>query len=609
VADLPTVRLPRLPWYRKLSSGPTWHKFYLDPWLTLKGLQTAWRFKPDVIHAHLHEGCLIGTVISRILDIPLVFDCQGSLTGELLAHNFPLARGPGRKIWLAIEKWIDRQPAAILAQSTEMREELLKKFKVPSEKLFMAYDGVNTHIFQPNSHSQSLKQELGIAPERTVIIYLGGLQPHKGVGTLLEAFVEINRQYPAAFLLLMGYPEEQKYRQKVKQLGLESDVFVTGRIAFEEAPKYLALGDVAVAPKRSQTEANGKIYHYMASGLPTVAFDTVVSREILGNLGVYAVPEKDATGLAEAIISLLKDPKKRAKLAGQVRERAVKHYSWEQVAARIDKCYQQVISPWQLKVFAVSIRKQEKWEWLNKYLSPRLTSAARCLDIGSGVGTLSRLQEKLGGQWEFLETEPAAAVETKKIVSGKVFTQDIFDRRWQKEGYDIITALDVLEHVPDPRKFLQRITELLKPGGWLLLTTPADEPKFYLWRRLGERCLGITREAHGHVVDGFSDEQLEKLFNEVGLEMEKREQYSFFFTELVEIAYNSVYRALQKGRQSTMGYNLALSPASAEDVKRNFGKRLILRLAHPLTRGISRLDHFLKIGPGYEWGVVAKKGQ
>src|SRR5688572_28698065 len=89
---LATVRSFRIPWYRKLGPGPSWHKFYVDPLLLLTAYKAAKKFKPDVIHAHLHEGAILGWLLRHLLKIPLVFDMQGSLTGELIAHNFPLIK-------------------------------------------------------------------------------------------------------------------------------------------------------------------------------------------------------------------------------------------------------------------------------------------------------------------------------------------------------------------------------------------------------------------------------------------------------------------------------------------------------------------------------------
>lgn len=342
--DLPGLtihRTIRVPWYRKLGPGPSWHKFYVDPLLLGTALRVARRFRPQIIHAHLHEGAVLGGILRKTLGVPLLFDVQGSLTGELLAHRFPLVQPPFlRNAWYALEERIDHLPDALVAQSTEMRQELLQRFRVPAEKLFMAYDGVNTNVFKPGERDPYLVSRLGIPRHRKVIVYLGGLDLYKGVETLLDALPEVLRHVPEAFLLLMGYPQEEHYRRRAAELGVAEAVRVTGRIAYEDAPRYLTLGDIAVAPKRSQTEANGKIYTYMACGLPTVAFDTVVNRDILGDLGVYARTLGDTAGLAEAIVELLRDDERRKTLAERVRERAVRDYSWDAVAGRLVEAYE-----------------------------------------------------------------------------------------------------------------------------------------------------------------------------------------------------------------------------------------------------------------------------
>ncbi len=341
--DLPGLtihRTVRVPWYRKLGPGPSWHKFYVDPLLFGTALRVARRFRPDVIHAHLHEGCVLGSLLRRRLGIPLLFDVQGSLTGELVAHRFPLARPRLlRRAWLALERRIDHLPDVLVAQSTEMRAELLERFGVPPTRLFMAYDGVNTQVFRPGDRDHVLASRLGIPKDRKVVVYLGGLDLYKGVETLLDAFPAVLRAVPEAFLLLMGYPHEDRYRARAVALGIGDSVRVTGRIPYQEAPRYLTLGDIAVAPKRSQTEANGKIYTYMACGLPTVAFDTVVNRDILGDLGVYVQALDDARGLADSIVALLQNDARRLHLAEQVRARAVRQYSWDQVAERLEAAY------------------------------------------------------------------------------------------------------------------------------------------------------------------------------------------------------------------------------------------------------------------------------
>jgi glycosyltransferase involved in cell wall biosynthesis len=95
-----------------------------------------------------------------------------------------------------------------------------------------------------------------------------------------------------------------------------------------------------VAPKLSATEGAGKILNYMSMGLPTVAFDTPISREYLGELGTYAAPVGDPAALADAIGGLLKAPDRFGEIGRRLRERASGHYSWDRAGRQLLRIYQ-----------------------------------------------------------------------------------------------------------------------------------------------------------------------------------------------------------------------------------------------------------------------------
>jgi len=148
---------------------------------------------------------------------------------------------------------------------------------------------------------------------------------------------------PGAHFLIMGYPNEDQYRRKAHDLGVGEQVSFPGRIDYDQAARYLALGEVAVGPKLSMTESNGKLYNYMACGLPTVAFDTPPSREILGDLGVYA-PRGDVAALSEAIAGLLEDPERARWLGQRLRQRVVAKFSWQNTARQLLAAYDLAIA-------------------------------------------------------------------------------------------------------------------------------------------------------------------------------------------------------------------------------------------------------------------------
>jgi glycosyltransferase involved in cell wall biosynthesis len=174
-----------------------------------------------------------------------------------------------------------------------------------------------------------------------VVIFIGVLTEYQGIDLLLEAIPLVVREAPGVKFLIIGYPNENLYREKAKGLGVEKWVYFTGKITHEELPRYLSLADVAISPKISTTEANLKLFSYMAMGLPTVVFDNPVNREILGNLGVYAILG-DVKSLAESLVGILRDRSRARELGDQGRRKAATDYSWRAVAQRLTNIYNSV---------------------------------------------------------------------------------------------------------------------------------------------------------------------------------------------------------------------------------------------------------------------------
>jgi len=277
--EIPTERIIAIPWYRKLTAGPSWHKPYLDLLLFFKALKTARNFRPDLIHAHLHEGAFIGIFLKKFLTIPLLFDCQGSLTGELIDHGFMRPGSWLAKIFAAVERFINRNVDAIITSSTSGADALSTTWGVPAALVNPLTDGVNTVEFRPGDRVAA-KHTLGLPSDRPVIVFLG----------LLNTF--------------------------------------TGRVDYRQASYYLAAGDLAVSPKISLTEANGKLFNYMACGLPCLVFDTPVNREILGETGTYA-NFADPVDFADRLTEMIADPLGLEHQGECARQKALQEHSWQ----------------------------------------------------------------------------------------------------------------------------------------------------------------------------------------------------------------------------------------------------------------------------------------
>jgi glycosyltransferase involved in cell wall biosynthesis len=341
VEGLDIERTLSIPWRQDYEVGSSRHKIAFDALLFVKSLSVALRWRPDVVHAHLHEGALIGYPVSRLLRVPLVFDLQGSMTSEMIDHGFLNPNGLSYRAVRQLEQTIDNLPRAIITSTQHAKGLLCGEFGCDDRQIHIIPDSVNGQFFQPRHDQESsvaLRSALGIPPDCRVVVYLGLLAEWQGIGLLLEGIARLKDNIQDARFLIMGFPAVDYYRMRAQQLGIEDRVIFPGKIPYSEAPRYLALGDVAVAPKVSVTEGCGKLLNYMAVALPTVAFDTPVSREYLGEWGVYA-PKGDSLALAKAIVSLLNDKEGALEVGSALRSRALRHYSWETAASRLEEIY------------------------------------------------------------------------------------------------------------------------------------------------------------------------------------------------------------------------------------------------------------------------------
>lgn len=347
--DVDGLRIERtipMPWRADYEVGSSRHKIAFDVLLSLKILSVARRLRPDIVHGHLHEGALLGYSFSLLGKVPLVFDFQGSLTGEMIDHHFLQRDGWAYRPMRWLEETINRLPHAIITSSYHASDLCICDYGCPANRVHTVPDCVNSEVFRPDISSEeerlALKARLGIPLHRRLVVYLGLLADYQGTDLLLEAAKRLLQDQPQTHFLIMGYPGEAIYREKARVMGLGDYCTFTGRIPYDEAPRYLALGDVAVAPKISATEGSGKLLNYMAMALPTAAFATRVSREYLRQDGVYA-EVGNPVALAEALASLLADEGHAASIGQRLRRRAIEEYSWERAGRQILEIYDKVV--------------------------------------------------------------------------------------------------------------------------------------------------------------------------------------------------------------------------------------------------------------------------
>ena len=342
--DVVIIRIPRAaPWYKKLTAGASLTKIYLDFFLIFTVWKEAKKWKPDILHGHLHEGCLIGWIVSLFTGIPFIFDLQGSFTGEIIVHKFIKKGGIIYNILFIFEKWLNRRPSLIMTHSTSRKKELIEVFGILEQKITTIFDGTNLDLFRPYPKNHALFEKYKIPKDKIMIVYLGRLEEYQGIDLLIQSIPAVIKNNSSAYFLIFGYPNVEKYKEMTDNLGIGQSVTFGGKIDYERAGEYISLGDIAITLKLD-VEDNGKLYNYMACSLPVIALDNFVNREVVGEYGFY-VPESTPEAVSSVILKAVSAPKEELRKMGEGgRRRIEENFTWDKCAERMEEVYEKMLA-------------------------------------------------------------------------------------------------------------------------------------------------------------------------------------------------------------------------------------------------------------------------
>ena len=151
-------------------------------------------------------------------------------------------------------------------------------------------------------------------------------------------------------------------------------------------------------------------------------------------------------------------------------------------------------------------RRQVVAELIRRKVS--LPEGARLLEIGCGTGhNLTMLGEF--GQVDALEVDPIARGMAEKRLGRTVLSSPLPALEGVPDDtYDMVAALDVVEHIPDDKAALEGISRVLKPGGKLLMTVPAHQ---WMWS---------AHDVVNHHQRRYSKRDFKRLVNESPLKLE-----------------------------------------------------------------------------------------
>ncbi len=268
------------------------------------------------------------------------------------AHTFP------QKLYLTFSTgYALRAATAIIAVSAATKNDLISKFGVDPEKIFVVYHGIDQNKFKIKNEKLKIEKTLKkYKIKRPYILFVGTIQPRKNLEKLIQAFALLakskeqraknnSERYALGPLQLvivgkLGWLYDE-ILQAPKRFGIEKKVKFLNYIQDSDLPYIYAGAEVFVLP--SLVEGFGlPVLEAMAAGIPVLVSNRTSLPEVGGNAAIYFNPQ-NSQEIAQAILQVLTNPKLRKDLVEKGKKQVAK-FSWEKTAAQTLRVFERVYS-------------------------------------------------------------------------------------------------------------------------------------------------------------------------------------------------------------------------------------------------------------------------
>ena len=301
----------------------------------------------DVAHAHYWLSGWAAHLLKRYWDTPFV------QMFHTTAHMKNAVAGIGERevdLRLTTERRLIELSDSLIAANPDERADLIWRQHTPTDKVCTIPPGVDLDLFTPGNRA-SARVELGLAPSESIILFVGRVDPIKGIDTLLEATRILADQAatPPTVLFVGGDLDAAgqpigplaDVAARATTLGIDMCFRFVGSQPQDQLPRFYAAADVVAVPSRYESFGLVAV-EAMACGIPVVAsraggLKFTVEEGVSG----YLVPVRNPSALAATLGRILRDPMLRAELSVGAQDCA-QRFSWPSVAASIHHVYQQL---------------------------------------------------------------------------------------------------------------------------------------------------------------------------------------------------------------------------------------------------------------------------
>ena len=297
----------------------------------LRAIEKIRKWNLDIIHSHTEFG--VGTfarLLAKQFDIPLVHTYHTMYEDYVHYITKGYFNRSSKKIVEYLTKFYCDKTATELIVPTKKTYDLFKeKYKV-DRNVHIVPTGIEVERFYKEQFKKpeidELRHRFGIKKDDFVILFVGRLGEEKSVDLLIEAQASLVRTNPNCKLLIVGDgPDKEKFESLVRKFRLQNHVIMTGKVPWEEVPKYYMLASIFATASKTETQGL-TVIEAMAASKPVLAVDDDAFQMVIVNdLNGYLFANKRQ--YKKLVRNLMEDKNKLDYLSKQARITAESHSS------------------------------------------------------------------------------------------------------------------------------------------------------------------------------------------------------------------------------------------------------------------------------------------
>jgi glycosyltransferase involved in cell wall biosynthesis len=305
-----------------LSRKPGFH-----PSLALRLARVISEHDIDVIHCH-HYSPYVYSLLAAALrpGVLLVFTEHGRLSNGAPSSKRRLVN-PLLSLW----------PGPVCAVSNDLKQFMMAE-GFPERRIEVVYNGIDPGERPRPGQCGAAREALGIDQDAFVVGTVGRLDPVKNLAALLRAHAVVNARHPHAHLVVVGGGAEQPaLEDEARRLGIAAAVTFAGHRA---DVRFLMSGFDVYANCSTYEGVSLTILEAMATALPVVATRVGGNPEVVIDHETGLLVPGHARAIADAVLALAADPRRRHAMGEAGRWRVKRHFSLERMVEQYAGAYQ-----------------------------------------------------------------------------------------------------------------------------------------------------------------------------------------------------------------------------------------------------------------------------